>query len=238
MATTVEGWTTLAENPPVLVREYFWGGGLANAVAVGLPDNKLLILSPPSGLTDDELRKLSAAGDVIAVITNNGSHYLGIAQALRVFPGSVSYGAPSAAARIKGRVKDCGDLKPTAELHSLLGDKVEVLEVPATKLGDVILRVHTEKGALVYLSDLVANIPVVKGNFVVKAIMRWTDSAPGLKVFRIFFTFFVSDKAATRDYLVRELEAHSPTVFVPAHGDVIERADIGATLVSMLRAAY
>lgn len=236
MATTVEGWTTLAEDPPVLVHEYFWGGGLANAVAVGLPDNKLLIMSPPVGLPDDELRKLSVVGEVIAVITNNGSHSLGLAQTLRVFPGSVTYGAPAAAVRIKARVKDCGDLKPPSELRPLLGDKVEVLEVPATKIGDVTLRVHTEKGALVYLSDLVANIPVVKGNFFVKAIMRWTDSAPGLKVFRIFFTFFVSDKAAARDYLVRELEAHPPTLFVPAHGDVIERPDIGATLVSMLRA--
>ena len=41
--TTVQGWNTVAENPLVLVTEYSFGQGDANAMAVGLPDNKLLI---------------------------------------------------------------------------------------------------------------------------------------------------------------------------------------------------
>ena len=55
-------------------------------------------------------------------------------------------------------------------------------------------------------------------------------------MFGLFFKFFVKDPKAARAFLIRELEANPPAILVPAHGDVVERSDIGPTLVGMLRA--
>jgi hypothetical protein len=56
-------------------------------------------------------------------------------------------------------------------------------------------------------------------------------------VFGLFFKFFSSDRAALRDFLVRELQSSSPTVMIPAHGDYVARPDLGPTMISMLQTA-
>jgi hypothetical protein len=237
MSTHVKGWTTIAEDPQVLVREYAFGPGKSNAMAVALPGGKLMIVSAPVGLPEAELRELGACGEVIALLANNGTHHLGLGPSRKAFPKAVTYAAPAAAERIRKKGKEAGELKPIDALQALLGDKVSVLAVDGCKAGDVIVRVKTERGTLLYASDFVANINRLPNSLLFKLVFRLTDSAPGFKVFKLFFRFFVKDRAAARDYLIRELEANTPTTLVPAHGDVITRADLTPTLVSMLRAA-
>jgi len=235
MATAVKGWTTLTEQPPVLVREYSFGAGKANAMAVGLPGRKLLIMSPPTGIPIDELRGLEALGDVVALLETNGAHHLGLGPALQAFPNAVTYAAPRAAQRIRKKGKNFGQLASLDALTPLLGDKVSVLAVAGDKIGDALVRVQTEKGTVLYAGDYIANIRELPKHFLPKLMFRLTDSGPGLKVFRIFFKFFVKDRAAARDFLIRELEANPPSILAPAHGDVVERSDLGTTLISMLR---
>jgi hypothetical protein len=236
--TTVPGWTTLAENPLVLVKEYAFGPGRANAVAVGLPNRKLLITSPPAGVPDADLKALEQCGEVIALLANNGTHHMGLGPARRAFPSAVSYAAPRAAARIRDKGKDFGQLAPIETLQPLLGDQVGVFAVDGDKVGDVLVRVRTERGTVLYASDFIANIQSLPDSFIFRMIFKLTDSGPGLKVFRIFFKFFVADRKAARDFLVKEIEANPPAVLVPAHGDVVIQSDLAPTLVGMLRAAF
>ena len=100
MSTVVKGWTTLTERPFVLVREYSFGAGAANAMVVGLPDNKLLIMSPPTHVPVEELRALSAVGDVVALLETNGMHHLGLGPSRQAFPNAVTYALPRAAERM------------------------------------------------------------------------------------------------------------------------------------------
>jgi hypothetical protein len=237
MSTSVSGWTTIAEDPIVLVREYGFGAGRANAMAVGLPGGKLLLVSPPSDVGEAELRELSRAGDVVALVANNGGHHLGLGVAHAAFPNAISYAAPDAAQRIRKKGKGFGQLLPIEALAPLLGDKVSVLAVDGCKVGDVIVRARTEKGALLFASDFVANLPKLPPNPIFRLVFWLTDSGPGFKVFGAFFKFFVKDRGAARDFLIRELEAHAHTILVPSHGDVIVRGDLAPTLISMLRAA-
>jgi hypothetical protein len=237
MSTHVKGWTTIAENPQVLVREYAFGPGLSNAMAVQLPGGKLMIVSPPIGVPDAELREIGALGEVVALVANNGGHHLGLAPARAAFPKAVSYAAPAAAERIRSKGKDPGELKPIDALEPLLGDKVRVLAIDGCKVGDAIIWVKTEKGVVFYAGDFIANIQKPPSSFLFRLVFRLTDSGPGFKVFKLFFKFFVKDRAAARDHLIRELEANAPTIMVPSHGDVITRSDLAPTLVSMLREA-
>lgn len=237
MTTHVKGWTTIAENPQVSIREYAFGPGKSNAMAVQLPNGKLMIVSAPTGVPKEELRELEAIGEVVALLANNGTHHLGLGPGRAAFPNATTYAAPDAAARIRSKGKDYGELKSIDALRPMLGDKVAVTPIDGCKAGDVIVRIKTEKGTLVYASDFVANINQLPSNFFFRLVFRLTDSGPGFKVFGIFFRFFVKDRGATRDHLIREIEADAPTILVPAHGDVITRTDLAPTLVSMLREA-
>ena len=236
MGTTVAGWTTLAEDPLVLLREYSFGPGTANGLAIELPGRKLLLVSTPRDLSDADYAALRERGEVVAMVANNGAHYLGLSAAARAFPNAATYATERAGARIAKRTQ-AGRLLDLAELTPLLGDKVSVAAADGCKIGDLIVRVKTERGVLLYVGDFIANIPVLPSNFMFRLLFKLTNSGPGLKVFRIFFLFFTSDKRAARDFLIREIEAAPPAILVPGHGAIVERPQLGATLVSMLRAA-
>lgn len=238
MGTTIDGWTTLAEVPLVLMHEYSFGPGTANALAVRLPSGAFLIASAPVDAAESAGRALRAHGEVAALLAVNGAHYLGLKTAREACPNAVSYAHPSARERIAKQAKDAGPLAPLSELTPHLGDAIEVIAVDGCKIGDVLLRVQTERGTLLYTTDFIANVPALPKNPIFRLLFKLTDSGPGLKIFRIFFMFFAANKRAARDCLVREIEAKPPTILVPAHGAVVEQPNLGSTLVSMLRAAF
>jgi hypothetical protein len=237
MATTISGWTTLSESPAVLVHEYGFGAGRANALAVQLPSRKWLIVSPPPKMSAAEAAAFSAHGEVVALVENNGTHHMGLGPCRALFPTAVAYAEPAAAARIRKKNPSAGQLEPIAALSPMLGDAVSIIAADGCKIGDVIVRVRSEKGVVLYTSDFIANISKLPRNPVFRLLFKLTGSGPGLKVFRIFFTFFVADKKAAIDFLVREIEAHPPAIMVPAHGDVVARPDLAPTLLGMLKAA-
>lgn len=236
MATMIPGWTTLSENPAVLVQEYVFGPGKANAMAVALPGRRWMIVSPSPRQTVEEAAAFREHGEVVAIVENNGMHHMGLGACRALFPGAMTYAAPQAAARIRTKSDAAGELEPIEKLVPLLGDAVSVVAAPGCKLGDVIVRVRTERGTMLYPSDFIANITAVP-HPVFRLIFKLTRSGPGLSVFRIFFSLYVADRKAAIDFLIREIEADPPATLVPAHGAVVSRPDLGPALVGMLRAA-
>jgi len=236
MPTTIPGWTTLAEDPAVLVREYSFSAGKANAMAVGLPDRKWMIVSPPPQMSAAEAEAFSAHGSVVALLENNGTHHMGLGPCRALFPKAISYATEIAAARIRKKNNDPGELQSIDALRPLLGNKIAVVPIPGCKVGDVIVRVQSDSGNLFYASDFIANISQLPSNFLFRLVFKLTDSGPGLKVFGVFFKFFVADGAAARAALIQELEASPPTILVPAHGAIVKREDLAPTLIGMLRA--
>lgn len=237
MSTTVAGWKTLAEEPLVLLREYSFGPGQANALVVGLPNDKLLLVSAPVDMSATELQALSSHGEVVGLLAINGAHHLGLRAWRTAFPNAIAYATPAARERILKKGDAPGPLEPIEKLKPLLGDKVDVIAAAGCKIGDVIVRVQTERGTLLYVGDFIANIKALPKNFMFRLMFKLTDSGPGFKVFRIFFMFFAADKRALRDFLIHQIEATPPQILVPGHGDVVTQPDLKTTLVSMLRAA-
>ena len=234
MKNFVPGWTTISEQPPVLIKEYAFGPGKANAMAVGLPGGKWLIMSPPRHLSESEVEAFTRVGPVVALVENNGSHHMGLGPCQKVFPGATTYAAPRAAARIRKKGKDYGELAPVDQLTPVLGDQVELVPIAGDKIGDVVMLVRSERGTVFYASDFIANISKLPPSFLPRMIFRLSDSAPGLKVFKLFFRIFVADPKAARRALVEVLTRHAPTILVPAHGDVVKRDDLTPTLIGML----
>jgi hypothetical protein len=236
-STMDHGWTPLADQPLVLVRSYSFGPATANGLVVGLPEGKLMVISPPLGLTSADIQALAGHGEVVALLENNGLHHLGLSPFRAAFPAAVTYAAPRAAARIRKKGKDVGPVAPLTALAALLGDRVSVVEIDGDKVGDVLVRVRTNQGTLLYVGDLIANMPRLPGNWLARLLFRLTDSGPGLKVFGLFFKFFVRNRVAALHSLIKEVEANPPAILVPAHGDVLARNDLQPTLLALLRAA-
>jgi hypothetical protein len=204
---------------------------------VRLPDETLLLISPPTGLSASELDALAGLGEVSALLANNGAHHLGLAGLSRRFPQAVSYATDAARARILKKSKQPVPIQPLSQLLPKLSDKIQVIAAVGCKVGDVIVRIHSERGPVLYIGDFFANIPKLPWNPLFRLMFKLTNSGPGFRVFGIFFRFFASDRAGLRDFLIRELEAHPPAVMIPAHGDPITRPNLGPTMVSMLRTA-
>jgi glyoxylase-like metal-dependent hydrolase (beta-lactamase superfamily II) len=229
------GWTRLTHQPPVFVREYSFGPGRATSVAVLLPGARWLLISPPGDLSAGEREDFRRAGEVEALLANNGAHYLGLDPWSAAFPSAAGYASERAAARIRAKAKGALPLRPLAELTPQLGAEVTLIEMAGDKIGDVLVRIDTERGPVLYVSDMVANFRELPPNPLFRLLFRLFDAAPGLKVFTPFFTFFVKDKAAAKACLVRELLDHPPRVLVPAHGDVVDRPELARELIALLR---
>lgn len=231
------GWVKLADKPLVFARSYSFGKATANALVVALPNDKLLIVSPPTRASAEELRELESHGEVIALLANNGLHHLGLAPCRAVFPNAISYAAPLAAQRIRKKGKEPGQLLSPDQLKPLLGDQVTVLQVPDGKIGDLMVRVRTDKGVLLYAGDLIANMPSLPPALVPRLLFKLTNSAPGLKLFNFYIKLFIKNRKAALAFLLKEIEANPPTILVPAHGDVLARDDLPSDLRTLLSPA-
>lgn len=235
MATKESMWEVIAEQPRLLRLEYNFGIGLANSTAFEIADGKFLLISPPVGIEGvyDELRK---HGEVVAIAELNGAHYLGIEEARAAFPFARAFASAIAGERIANRAPNPGEIESLEQLRELVGDRLAIVEVSGTKMGDILLRAQTDKGLAWWVGDVVGNA-ALPSNLLFKLMTKWTDSGPGFKVNRLFLKFFAQDKVEMKNFFLEQLASHPMDVFIPAHGEPIVRNGLGAELTEMFQLA-
>lgn len=99
------------------MRLQFSGEGTSNCFVAKLPSGGLLVISPPSTPTSEQLAELEAYGEVEALVANNGFHYLGLSRWRELFPRARLFAAAGAAARTRRRGSGpcsptCGSTRP------------------------------------------------------------------------------------------------------------------------------
>jgi hypothetical protein len=238
MQTTQHGWQIIDGDAGVLSFSYKFGGeGQANCFTAKLPSGGLMIISPPSRVTADEIGDLAAFGEVEAIVANNGYHHLGIGMWREHFPRARCFAAPGALERIAKKSKNAGELEPLAALRPLLGDHVAVVEAPSSKAGETWAYAKIAGGYAWYASDVLANMEQLPSNFVVRALFKWTKSAPGYKVFNLAVKLILSDKKLALGRMLDDIRRHPPKVMVPAHGAIVVRDSVATETEQMLTAA-
>ena len=238
METTPNGWMVLDRERAVLAHNYSFGGaGTANAFVARLADGKLLVISPPCRMTEAAFLELEAFGEVGAVVANNGFHHLGRAEWKKRYPDARYFASPQSAARIAKKNAEAGTFEPLSALMPLLGDDVGVTEVPETKCGETWMWARIGGGYAWYVSDVLANMPELPSNFVLKLLFKWTKSAPGYRPFNLALKFVVKDRKKVLAQLLEEMKVRPPTVVVPAHGPVLTEAGLAERTYGMLQAA-
>lgn len=226
MEKTKHGWSIIDRDAGVLSYTYSFGGGLSNAFAARFDGDKLLVLSPPCGVSEGAFVDLEAFGTVDAVVATNGFHHLGQAEWKKRYPNATFYAPQAAMKRIAKKNAEAGSFAPLSELSGRLGDDVGVVEAPADKSGETWAYAKTPRGYAWYVSDTLSNMPKLPKALPVKLLMKLTKSAPGYRVFHFVLSFLTSDKRALLRALQEALRARPASVVVPAHGRVLDHAGL------------
>lgn len=236
--TTSHGWTILDRARGVWIHEYaFTREGLANCVAVRMPEGKVLVLSPACGLPEGAFQDLDELGPVGAIVATNGFHHLGLPPWRKRFPDARCFAPTNAAARIAKKNPDAGPLESFDALASLLGDDVVVRDAPNSKCGEMWAMVKGSEGYLWFVSDILANLPALPSGLVPRLLFKWTKSAPGYRVFNLALQFMVKDKRAVLRALLDDLAKYPPHVVIPAHGAPLTGPETATQTRTVLQAA-
>jgi hypothetical protein len=224
-------WTVVEPSLPALTNTYSFGPGHANALAL-VVDGGVVVISPSANPTPELFVDLEGRGPVKALLAPNAVHTMGIAPWKARYPDVPIFAPAQSIPRIEKTAK-VGGIRPLAEAAKLVGDRVELLDMPYYKSGEVLVRWRTEGGWAWFLTDVALAFPELpKGPFGVA--MKWTKSGPGLRRNAISGFFAVKDKQALYAWIREQSEKTPPSLVVPCHGEPVKLADP----VAGIRAAF
>jgi len=220
MEATARGWKVFDPRTPILTYEYSFGPGTAVALAVG-GENGLVVVSPPCRVPSDAFDELSRYGTVRALVASNAFHYLGIPGWKARFPSAAIFAPMQSIARVEkhGRL---GGIRPLYEAAPVTGSRLELVDMPNYKTGEVLVRIITDRGLVWYVTDVIMNLPVLPPNPIAKLVFGLSRSAPGLKFNNVAPLFMVADKAAVRRWVAEEFRKAPPRWLIPAHGEIVD----------------
>jgi hypothetical protein len=229
------GWTLLDSETHTLVGQYeFRPGSTACAFATRFADDELLVASPPVGFSDADHQKLTEHGRVTAIIAPNGMHYLGVQPLLEAFPEATVYAPERAAARISKKLPKV-EIRPLAELAERANGNARVLDVPGFSIGETWVSVKTSSGPCWYVSDSCFNMAEVPKS-VPGLLLKWTKTAPGLRLNGIGTLFFLKDKPGYRQWFEQRFAEGEPSLLVPGHGEVYREPNLVQAIRGQLEA--
>ena len=224
MERTAHGWSIFDGKTPVLLYEYSFGPGSANALAVGI-DGGLVVLSPPCGVDAGVFEDLSRHGPVRALVAPNAFHNLGLASWHARHPGAPIFAPAQAIPRLQKRTGLAG-LRPLSEAAALTGRRLEMIDMPHYKTGEALVRIRSARGLAWFVTDVVMNLPVLPSHPVAKWMFKLSGSGPGLKFNNVAPLFMVRDKSELKRWLAAQADAAPPAWLIPCHGDLADlRAD-------------
>jgi hypothetical protein len=220
-------WNVVEPSLPALLCTYSFGPGLANTLAAAVPGG-VVVVSPPVNPTESAFAELEKHGAVRAIIAPNAFHTMGIAPWRARYPDVPVFAPAQAVTRVEKQAKVSG-IRPIAEARSILGDRLEIVDMPHYKTGEILVRWPIEGGWAWYVTDVIMNLPEApKGLF--GAVFKWTKSAPGLRRNAVAGMFMTKDKRALYAWLAEQAEKTPPKLIVPCHGDTVTPADPAAEI--------
>lgn len=222
METTAAGWIVIDREAGILTDSYeFAKNASSNCFIARMGNGQLMVVSPPTGLNDAGAAELAEFGEVGAIVANNGFHHLGQVEWRARYPNARCFAPEHAAERIAKKNPATLPFEPLSALAEWAGDEVGFREVPNSKCGESWFWAKTANGSAWYVSDVLANMPSLPSNFMLKMMFKLTKSAPGYRPFGLALKFIVKDKKATLRLLRDDMVACPPTVIVPAHGGLL-----------------
>lgn len=215
-------WKVFDENLPILIGEYSFGPGLANALAVR-GGQGFVIVSAPRGDDPRMFDELAPLGPVRALVASNAFHHMGLRPWKARYPDAEVF-APRQAIRRVEKHSGLAGVKPLAAAAAIAGPRIELIDMPHYRTGEVLVRIDTGRGIAWYVTDVIMNLPALPTHPLVRFMFRASGSAPGLRFNNIAPLFMVKDRKALRAWLAAEFRRAPPRWLIAAHGDVADFA--------------
>jgi hypothetical protein len=225
-------WTIVEPSLPALTYTYKFGPGIANTLAVAGAGGGLIVVSPPCDPGESVFAELEKHGPVRALVAPNAFHHLGLPAWRARYPDVPVFAPAQSIARVEKR-SGVRAIRPLAEAATLAGDRLELVDMPHYKTGEVLVRWRVDGGWAWYVTDLVFNMPKVPRG-PVGLVFRWTRSAPGLRRNALAATFMVKDKRALYAWIAEQADKTPPSLVVACHGEPARLGDPKAEI----RAAF
>jgi hypothetical protein len=219
MHTSTQGWQVVDPHP-ILMSEYCFGPGMANALAVGV-DGGLVVISPPVKPALGLFEELSQHGPVNALVASNAFHYMGIPAWKDRFPDAQIFAPAQSIARVEKQTRLSG-IRPLADAAAISGSRLELIDMPHYKTGEVLVRIKTDRGLVWYVTDIVMNLQALPKQLVFRLMFQLSGTAPGLRFNNIAPLFMVKDKKALKRWLASEVDSAPPSRLIPSHGAIVE----------------
>ena len=112
--------------------------------------------------------------------------------------------------------------RPLAEAAPVTGSRVELIDMPHYRTGEVLVRAASARGLVWYVTDIVMNLRALPPNPLVRLLFALSGSGPGLRLNRLALLFMVRDRAALKRWFAAELDKSPPRWLIPAHGDIVD----------------
>jgi hypothetical protein len=215
-------WTVVDPSLPALTFTYSFGPGTANALALAV-EGGVVVVSPPCDPSDAVFTELEARGRVRALIAPNAFHLMGLKAWKERYPDVPIFAPTQSIARLEKQSKVKG-IQPLAEAAKLIGDRIQLIDMPHYKTGEVLVRWPIDGGWAWYLTDVAMNITQkIPGLF--GMLFRLTKSTPGFRRNAFAGAFMVKNRRSLYAWLAAEAEKTPPRLLVMCHGDHIRPAD-------------
>jgi glyoxylase-like metal-dependent hydrolase (beta-lactamase superfamily II) len=224
-------WIVVEKSLPAMTYTYDFGPGFANALALTVEGGGVIVVSPPCNVPDATFAELEEHGAVRALVAPNAYHSMGLAPWRARYPDVPIFAPAQSIKRLEKTTKITG-IRPVAEAASLLGEAIELVDMPHYKTGEVLVRWRAEGTWAWFMTDVAFAMPTLpKGIF--GTVMKLTKSGPGFRRNAIAGFFMVKDKRALYAWLTEQAAEKPPTLIVPCHGVPLTLTDP----VSEVRAA-
>lgn len=214
-------WTAFEAETPVLTYSYAFGPGRVTSLALRGAEG-LFVLSPPYRAPQSLFDDLARYGDVRALVATNAFHHMGIPEWKARFPRAAVFAPEQAVARVREK-SGIATIEPLAQAAALAGPRLELVDLPYYKTGEVLARFETSRGRGWYFTDIVLNIRRMPRNPIFNLLFRMTGSAPGLKWNQVGPRLvMVKDWRALRRWTRDEFERETPRWLFTTHGETLD----------------
>ena len=229
-------WDIIDEETRLLRTTYQPGAEVsATCCAVGMGDGALLLLSPAPD-AGSLYGELEAYGKVVAIVAPNGFHRHGLYSACNRFPEAGVYSPESVINRVQKAAP-----RPVLAVDALqphLPQHVRVFVPPHLNRPDTMAQIHTTRGAIWYLNDLVLNIDEAPKNPFRRLLLSSLGFETGLAVNHFGWRWvIVANRKAFADWFLAELAKHPPTAIVAGHGPAVLDPEVLARLPGLVAEA-
>lgn len=228
-------WVPLTPEGSVRWLKYSFGPGTANTLAVRQDDSTWLVISPSKGSPPSVFEELEKEGAVTALLAPNAYHHIGQVAWRRRFPQAVSYAPPGARTRPMKKSPDV-PYRPTDELAPKLRPQVNIVLPDGQKSLDLLLRVMASGRMIWWLGDLFSNMTVADQVWPLRVVARFLGGGLGYRCNSKPELVYVRDRRAWMRSVREGMDAHPPSIVVPAHGDPVVD-DTARRTQELLRAA-